>query len=374
MLSALSLAAIAMPTVGKDYAALFSAWKSKHGMSFSSADAESAAFSAFAHNDDLIESHNARSDVSYRLAHNEFSGLTSEQFFSTRLGYNAPERKKTFSMTYRNASLSASLPTEVDWVQNGGVTSVKQQGQCGSCWSFSTAGAIEGAYFVASGTLLNLSEEDLVQCDTTDNGCNGGLMDNAFEWVEQHGIASLADYPYTSATAAGTRGTCDASKSANPAVTITGHADVPAGDEDALRAAVAQQPVSIAIEADKSAFQLYSSGVLDSAACGTSLDHGVLLVGYGTDSSTGKDFWKVKNSWGPTWGEDGYIRMVRGKNQCGLASQASYPTGAKKASGGGGGGGGSYTYSGHASVEEVEAEAATAPSEEKMVEAPTPSK
>jgi len=139
-------------------------------------------------------------------------------------------------------------------VAKGGVTSVKQQGQCGSCWSFSTAGAVEGAYFVATGSLISLSEEDLVQCDTTDNGCNGGLMDNAFAWVEQHGIATEAAYPYTSTTASGTRGTCDTTKEKAPAVTITGYSDVAAGDEDALRTAVAQQPVSIAIEADKSAF------------------------------------------------------------------------------------------------------------------------
>merc|ERR1711982_231541 len=112
---------------------------------------------------------------------------------------------------------------------------------------------------------------------------------------------------------------------------ISGHTDVPARNEDALKAAVSKQPVSVAIEADKSAFQLYRSGILDNSGCGTNLDHGVLVVGYGTGS--GKDYWKVKNSWGATWGEEGYIRMVRNKNQCGISQQASYPTGAKAASG-----------------------------------------
>jgi len=202
----------------------------------------------------------------------------------------------------------------------------QEQGQCGSCWSFSAAGAIEGAYQIAGNTLVDLSMEELVQCDTTDSGCNGGLMDNAFEWVSQHGLTSLADYPYTSS--AGTRGTCDSSAEGNPIVTVTSYHDVNSGDEDALLSAVAQQPVSIAIEADQSVFQLYSSGVLDSTSCGTTLDHGVLLVGYGTDESLSKDYWKVKNSWGTSWGESGYIRMVRGSNMCGIATQPSYPTGA----------------------------------------------
>jgi hypothetical protein len=149
-------------------------------------------------------------------------------------------------------------------------------------------------------------------------------MDNAFEYIEKNGITKESDYPYTSG--GGVTGTCQTS-SIKPAVTVTGYSDIPSRDETALKNAIEKQPVSVAIEADKSAFQLYKSGVLDSAACGTNLDHGVLAVGYGTDG--GKDYYKVKNSWGATWGESGYIRMVQGKNMCGIASQASYPTGAK---------------------------------------------
>lgn len=181
--------------------------------------------------------------------------------------------------------------------------------------------------FAATGQLISLSEEDLVQCDKgADQGCQGGLMDHAFGWVKANGICAEEDYPYTSG--GGVRGACR-TPACTPVVTVSGHEDVPSNDEDALKAAVSKQTVSVAIEADKSAFQLYAGGVLDSAGCGKQLDHGVLLVGYGSDG--GKDFWKVKNSWGPSWGEQGYIRMVRGKNMCGIAMQASYPTGASAA-------------------------------------------
>merc|ERR1712070_1340603 len=208
-------------------------------------------------------------------------------------------------------------------VSKGAVTPVKNQQQCGSCWAFSTTGSMEGAYQIASGKLESLSEEDLVQCDHNgDQGCSGGLMDNAFTWVSENGICSESSYPYTSGS--GRTGTCQ--KGCSPVVTITGHTDVPAMDEDALKAAVSKHPVSVAIEADKSAFQLYRSGVLDSSSCGTNLDHGVLVVGYGT--LDGKDYWKVKNSWGGSWGLDGYVLMAEGKNMCGIAQQPSYPTGA----------------------------------------------
>lgn len=212
----------------------------------------------------------------------------------------------------------------VDWVVKGAVTPVKNQQSCGSCWAFSTTGSVEGALQIATGTLLSLSEQQLVSCDHDgDQGCKGGSMDTAFGWIKEHGICSETDYPYTSGM--GITGSCKAA--CKPEVTLTGFTDIPKGDESSLLAAVGKGPVSIAIEADKNAFQLYKSGVLDSDSCGKALDHGVLIVGYGSDS--GKDYWKIKNSWGPTWGEDGYIRMVRNKDMCGLADMASYPTGVK---------------------------------------------
>jgi len=216
------------------------------------------------------------------------------------------------------------VPDSVDWVAKGGVTEVKNQARCGSCWTFSATGAMEGAYFVATGKLVSLSEEELVQCDMTDMGCSGGSMEQAFAWVEKNGICSEEAYPYTSGS--GVRGNC--SHSCEPAVTLTSYVDVPPNDETALQAAVAKGPVAIAIEADQMAFQLYRGGVLTNPGCGTKLDHGVLIVGYGTDG--GKDYWKVKNSWGPSWGEKGYIRLNRGQTgpgECGLAMQPTYPTG-----------------------------------------------
>jgi C1A family cysteine protease len=215
-----------------------------------------------------------------------------------------------------------ALADAVDWTSKGAVTPVKNQGQCGSCWSFSTTGALEGAFEIASGNLVSLSEQQFVDCDTVDSGCSGGLMDNAFTFAKSNAICTEASYPYKA-----TRGTCAAASCTVGLAkgTVTGYKDVSPDSESAMMSAVSQQPVSIAIEADKSVFQLYKSGVLQSS-CGSSLDHGVLLVGYGTEDGT--DYWKVKNSWGSSWGDAGYVKLLRGKGgsgECGLLKQASYP-------------------------------------------------
>lgn len=217
----------------------------------------------------------------------------------------------------------AAAPASVDWDTAGAVTPIKNQAQCGSCWAFSTTGSIEGAFKIAGNPLTSFSEQELVACDKVDDGCQGGLMDNAFKYAETHALCTEASYPYTSG--GGNRGTCETS--CTGVAEVTAFTDVPTKNEDALKTAVAQQPVSVAIEADKSVFQLYKSGVMDSKACGTQLDHGVLAVGYGTDG--GKDYWKVKNSWGETWGQAGYILLGRGENTCGISQQPSYPTGVK---------------------------------------------
>jgi len=329
MLSTLSY--VAGFSASKDYATLFLAFKHEHAKHYDSAAAEAQAFKAFSENEDIIASHNAK-NLAYKLGHNEYSDLSKDDFWTLHFKPGFDAKKAKPAATSLHVTSNAALPDAVDWVTAGAVTPVKNQGRCGSCWAFSTTGSLEGAYQIASGTLLSLSEEDLVQCDTTDNGCSGGLMDNAFKWVEANGIAAESAYAYTSG--GGTTGTCDTVKEGVPVVKNSGFTDVPTGDEDALKSAVAQQPVSVAIEADKSVFQLYASGVLDSTACGTQLDHGVLVVGYGTDMAaggSGTDYWKVKNSWGATWGESGYIRMARGVNQCGIAMQPSYPTGVKAA-------------------------------------------
>jgi len=304
-----------------EYQSLFTNFVSEFSKQYSS-ESFFARYNIFKKNVDYINAVNAQ-NLSYTLAINQFADLEPVEFEEQYLsGYNHVQ--SDFLRAQNTEDLShVEIASEVDWVDRGAVTPVKNQGSCGSCWSFSATGAMEGAKQIASGDLVSLSEQQLVDCAGSfgNYGCNGGLMDFAFEYVIKNGLCSEESYPYT-----GRDGTCKSS-SCSSVISLTGYKDVTSGDENDLLSAANLGPVSVAIEADKFAFQFYSGGVLDNAACGTQLDHGVLVVGYGTDG--GKDYWRVKNSWGESWGERGFIRMIRNKNQCGISLAASYPTGAR---------------------------------------------
>ena len=217
------------------------------------------------------------------------------------------------------------VPLSVDWRKKNAVTNVKNQGHCGGCWSFSATGAIEGITAIKTGNLYNISEQQLIDCSREEgnNGCGGGMMDNAFNYIiNNDGICSEEEYPFT-----GENGLfC---KQCDNIVKISSYSDVTPNDERILKRAVAQQPISVAIQANLTSFQLYSGGIYNDFDCGSELDHGVLIVGYGTEMLKGIDYWIVKNSWGPEWGENGYIKIQRNiedeRGLCGIAMQASYP-------------------------------------------------
>lgn len=271
-----------------------------------------------------IHKHNLEADMNmhtYRLGVNEYADMTNEEYRKVLLGY-----RMNTTIPRGSAFLPPSnvdLPTTVDWRKKGYVTPVKNQGQCGSCWAFSTTGSLEGQHFRKTGRLVSLSEQNLVDCSRSfgNNGCNGGLMDRAFQYIKANGgIDTERSYPYDA------RDEPCHFKRATVGATDSGFVDILSGSEAHLKVASATVgPISVAIDASHPSFQLYKSGVYNEIQCSSvMLDHGVLVVGYGTFE--GQDYWLVKNSWGPTWGLRGYIMMSRNKrNQCGIATQASYP-------------------------------------------------
>ena len=271
-----------------------------------------------------VEQHKTE-DHPYTVEMNHFGDLSSEEFVKIYNGlkYEHVEKDQLLEVEVD----TVGLPATVDWVKEGAVTAVKNQGQCGSCWSFSTSGSVEGVHFLSKQTggvpgLVGLSEKQLMDCSGSfgNQACNGGLMDNAFKYLESvKGLDTESSYPYYPQD-----GTCHYNP-ANIGACIQDYQDVVQGSEASLQKAVAQQPVSVAIDASHQSFQFYSGGVYYEPNCSsTQLDHGVLAVGYGT--LNGNDYWLVKNSWSASWGEQGYIMMSRNRNNnCGIATSASFP-------------------------------------------------
>ncbi|RWR82997.1 low-temperature-induced cysteine proteinase [Cinnamomum micranthum f. kanehirae] len=304
---------------------LYEAWLVEHGKAYNALGEKEKRFEIFKDNLRFIDEHNAE-DHTYKLGLNRFADLSNEEYRALYLGTRTDSKRrfsrpKSDRYRYREGE---ELPDSVDWREKGAVAPVKDQGSCGSCWAFSTIAAVEGINKLVTDGLISLSEQELVDCDTSYNqGCNGGLMDYAFQFIINNGgIDTEEDYPYKAYD-----GRCDQYRKNARVVTIDGYEDVPVNDEKALQKAVANQPISVAIEGGGRAFQLYQSGVF-TGRCGTQLDHGVTAVGYGSEN--GVDYWIVKNSWGKSWGEKGYIRMERNlanttSGKCGISMEASYP-------------------------------------------------
>jgi C1A family cysteine protease len=300
----------------------FNRWASFHRKVYSASERDYRN-SVFDANVERIYLHNMYSNSSWTMAVNKFADMTADEWRSI---YSRPyNRTLPFNYEAWHATQKATaLPSSVDWSSQGAVTPVKDQGKCGSCWAFSATGALEGSWFLSKGVLYNVSEQELIDCSTTlgNKGCEGGFMEYAFRYVIDNNLTTDALYPYT---ATGPN-TCMAAGKPY-AVSASSYIDVPANSENALMTAIALQPVSVAVEADQSVFQFYSSGVM-TKACGTNLDHGVLAVGYGT--TQGQDYYKIKNSWGADWGMNGYMLVGRGagfsaQGQCGIQMESSFP-------------------------------------------------
>jgi cathepsin L len=297
----------------------FSKWTQLHSKTYTSDNEHQYRLSVYKTNLQYIEEHN-RKNLGFTLAMNKFGDLTPEEITEIYLTPVINASLEDVEDSYEHNPIYA-LADQVDWRTKGAVTPVKNQGQCGSCWAFSTTGSLEGAWAIKKGSLVSLSEQNLVDCSKRygNNGCDGGLMDNAFKYIiANKGIDTESSYKYTARD-----GTCKFSAS-NVGATMSSFKDV-GKSETALQSAIQNLgPVSVAIDASKSSFHFYSSGVYYEAACSSSrLDHGVLAVGFGTTTA---DYYIVKNSWGTDWGMQGYILMSRGRNNnCGIATMSSYP-------------------------------------------------
>ncbi|XP_072378113.1 cathepsin L-like proteinase [Diabrotica undecimpunctata] len=318
----IAFAAIILSTSALSLNEYWDNFKVKHGKVYKNPIEERVHFSVFLSNLKLINEHNSKYEqglVGYTMGVNQFADMTPEEF-KAKLGMqakNIPNIEKSLHVQ----DVNAEVPDSIDWRQKGAVLGVKDQGNCGSCWAFSATGAVEGQNYILNGESVPLSEQELLDCSAGygDGNCyDGGLMTNAFKYIRDLGIESEFDYPYKA-----TRQYCTRSAS-KTVVKIQGYNELEP-NEEALRQAVGTVgPISAAIFADP--IQFYSGGIYDNKKCKSEsylLDHGILVVGYGEEDN--KPFWIIKNSWGKSWGEEGFFRLERNENLCGVALMASYP-------------------------------------------------
>ncbi|KAI4372007.1 hypothetical protein MLD38_010295 [Melastoma candidum] len=316
---------------------LFRRWQAKHKKVYRNPGEVETRLLNFRRNLKYVLEKNSgrKSPIAHSVGLNRFADMSNEEFREAYLSkVKKPASKKWGKQrsgrreSRVNSIKSCDAPTSLDWRNYGVVTAVKDQGSCGSCWAFSSTGAMEGINALVEGDLISLSEQELVDCDTTNDGCDGGYMDYAFEWVINNGgIDSESDYPYTSTDGVG--GTCNTTKEEKKVVTIDGYEDVDESDS-ALECAVAKQPISVGIDGSALDFQLYTGGIYNGSCSDDpdDIDHAVLIVGYASESD--ENYWIVKNSWGTDWGIEGYFYLLRDTELeygvCAVNAMASYPT------------------------------------------------